>query len=196
MLYGYARVSTIFQENHLQFDALNRTGVDRIFHEKTSSVGSRPQLQVLLSMLRSGDVVVVYKIDRLARSLKDLLSLLERISAAGCCLRSLTEPLDTTTPMGLFMLQILGAVAQLERSIIRERSIAGQVAAYKRGVQLGTRRSGISERDVHDMCVLHASGLFTYPDLAAFFNVHPSTVKRHVTGKRYRVVMPVLSAYL
>ena len=91
----------------------------------------------MLEALCPGDVLVVYKMDRIARSLKDLLSILDRIKVAGADIRSLTEPLDTAGPIGTFMVQVLGAVAQLERSIIRQRSVAGQVAAYKRGVRWG-----------------------------------------------------------
>lgn len=137
MLIGYARVSTKDQETHLQLDALAKAGVERVYQEKTSSVGARPELQKVLEALCPGDVLVVYKMDRIARSLKDLLSILDRIKVAGADIRSLTEPLDTAGPIGTFMVQVLGAVAQLERSIIRQRSVAGQVAAYKRGVRWG-----------------------------------------------------------
>lgn len=137
MLIGYARVSTRDQETHLQLDALEKAGVSRIFQEKGSSVGARPELQKALALLAAGDVLVVYKMDRIARSLKDLLTILDRIKASGAAIRSLTEPLDTSSPLGVFMIQILGAVGQLERSITRERTVAGQVAAIKRGVQFG-----------------------------------------------------------
>ena len=136
-LIGYARVSSRIQETHLQLDALKAAGVIEIHQEKTSSVGARPELQKLLAVLQKGDTLVVYKMDRIARSLKDLLAILDRIQASGAAIRSLTEPLDTSGPIGMFMVQVLGAVAQLERSIIRERAIAGQVAARMRGVTWG-----------------------------------------------------------
>lgn len=134
---GYARVSTKDQETNLQLDALARAGVEVVMQEKSSSVGTRPVLQKLLASLQPGDVLVVYKMDRIARSLKDLLSIMDRVAAAQASIRSLTEPLDTGSPIGMFMVQVLGAVAQLERSITRERTVAGQVAAIKRGVQFG-----------------------------------------------------------
>nr|WP_315238083.1 recombinase family protein [uncultured Albidiferax sp.] len=137
MLIGYARVSTNHQETHLQMDALQRAGVVKIYQEKASSVGKRLELQKALEAVRSGDVLVVYKIDRFARSLKDLLTILERIAAKSASIRSLTEPLDTTTPLGMFMVQVLGAVAQLEHKIIRQRVVDGQVAAIKRGQVFG-----------------------------------------------------------
>ncbi|UEG45276.1 recombinase family protein [Paracidovorax citrulli] len=134
---GYARVSTREQENRMQLDALKAVGVQKVYQEKASSIGQRPELQRCLKSLRAGDVLVVYKLDRVARSLVDLLAILDRIKAAGAQVRSLNEPLDTTTPMGMFMIQVLGAVAQLERGIIRERVIAGQVAAISRGKRHG-----------------------------------------------------------
>ncbi|CAN7597856.1 recombinase family protein [Variovorax paradoxus] len=137
MLVGYARVSTNEQETQMQLDALRGAGVRTIYAEKTSGIGPRPELHRALAALRPGSTLVVYKLDRLARSLKDLLHLLERLRLAGCSVKSLTEPIDTSTPMGEFVLQILGAVAQLERSIIRERCEAGRVAARARGVLFG-----------------------------------------------------------
>ena len=133
MIYGYARVSTSDQETTLQIDALNRANVEIIFQEKTSSIGQRPELKKLLATIKKHDVLIVYKLDRLARSLKDLLSILEQIEQSGCGFRSLTEPIDTVSPAGRLMLNILGSVAEFERSLIRERAIAGQLAAIKQG---------------------------------------------------------------
>lgn len=137
LIYGYARVSTSHQETHLQLDALNKAGVVRIYQEKASSVGKRPELKRLLSVVQSGDTILVYRLDRLARSLKDLLGILDLLQDSGCAFRSLSEPIDTGSSMGRFIVQILGAVAELERNIIRERSVAGQVAAIKRGAVIG-----------------------------------------------------------
>ncbi|TAM39756.1 MAG: recombinase family protein [Burkholderiaceae bacterium] len=185
MLVGYARVSTVEQETALQLDALHRAGVRKIFSEKAGGVSARPQLQRLLSSLRSGDLLVVYKLDRLARSLADLLAIIERLSNASCGFRSLTEPIDTGTPAGMLMLQLLGAVAQFERSLIVERSIAGQRAAIARGSRPGRPRvfSAATEADV---VRLYASGFYTLDSLAFVFDAHPSSVKRAV----YRVSKP------
>lgn len=138
-LVGYARVSTQEQETDLQMDALNAAGVVRVYEEKASgaSVERRHVLKRCLAEIGEGQTLVVYKLDRIARSLTDLLAILDVLKAKGASIRSLTEPLDTSTPMGMFVLQILGAVAQLERSIIRERSIAGQLAAKARGTHCG-----------------------------------------------------------
>lgn len=196
MLIGYARVSTNDQETRLQLDALKTAGVTRVFSEKGSSVGPRPQLHRAMAALTPGSTLVVYKVDRLARSLKDLLQILERMKQSGVALRSLTEPIDTSSAIGELVLQILGAVAQFERALIRERAIAGQISAYRRGVALGRRHSAMPEETIQEMRVMYATGLFTYPDIAAFFNVHPSTAKRLITGRSSRPKMPVLSQYL
>lgn len=121
----------------MQLQQLRRAGVGAIYQEKASSVGTRPQLKRLLRRLQPGQILVVYKLDRVARSLKDLLGLLERLERMECGLRSLTEPIDTSSPVGRLMIQMLGAVAEFERMLIRERAIAGQIAAVRRGAVLG-----------------------------------------------------------
>lgn len=196
MIYGYARVSTTEQETALQLDALNRAGAQTIFQEKTSAVSKRPELRRLLAVLTTDDVLIVYKLDRLARSLRDLLGIIEQLEQIGCGFRSLTEPIDTTTPAGRLMLNILGSVAEFERSLIRERTIAGQIAAYRRGVKLGVKKRKVDDDGVKKMRDMHATGNFTYPAIAAEFKVHPSTAKRLITGRKNRVCMPVLSKYL
>lgn len=148
MIYGYARVSTNDQETTLQIDALKRMGVDEIVQEKASSVGKRPALRALLPRLQKGDVLLVYKLDRLARSLKDLLQILEQLEQAECGFRSLTEPIDTVSPAGKLMLNILGSVAEFERTLIRERAIAGQVAAIKLGRWPGRPRALTPDQEI------------------------------------------------
>lgn len=140
MLFGYARVSTVDQDTALQVAAFAAAGVDRIFEEKLSGVVRRPGLERVLYSLRAGDVLVVYKVDRLARSLSDLLRILERVELAGASFKSLTEPIDTGTPLGRLMLQLLGSFAEFERSVIRERCMAGRRAAEVRGVRFGRPR--------------------------------------------------------
>lgn len=187
MIYGYARVSTSEQETTLQLDALYRSGVTQVMQEKRSAVGDRPMLQLLLSMLRPGDVVKVYKIDRFARSLIDLLAILERIEKAGASFQSLTEPVDTSTSAGRMMMHMLGAFAEFERGIIRERSMAGQRAAMERGVHCGRKRSLPSDIEADIVKLYSAPGnWYTLDSLADVFEVHPSTVKRAV----YRVLKP------
>lgn len=140
MLVGYARVSTVDQDTALQVAALRTAGVARLFEEKAGGVSVRPSLQRALYSLRAGDALVVYKVDRVARSLADLLRVVDRVTASGASFRSLTEPIDTSTPIGRMMLQLLGSFAEFERSVIRERCAAGRVAARARGVRMGRPR--------------------------------------------------------
>lgn len=133
MLIGYARVSTMDQNTDLQERALRKAGCVQIVCEKLSAVSKRPELHRILDGLTAGDTLVVYKLDRMARSLKDLLRIMEKLERSGAGFLSLTETIDTTTPAGRLMLQMLGAFAEFERSLIRERTVAGQVAAIARG---------------------------------------------------------------
>lgn len=175
MLIGYARVSTNDQETRLQLDALKGAGVKRIFAEKTSGVGPRPELHKALAAMKPGNTLVVYKVDRLARSLKDLLQLLERLRQAGCALRSLTEPVDTSSAMGELVLQILGAVAQFERSIIRERCEAGRRAAMARGVQFG--RSPLLDGEAAESAIALYLGGLSIADVASLMDVSFTAVR-------------------
>lgn len=197
MLFGYARVSTKDQETYLQLDALHKAGVEVVYQEKASSIGRRPELEKCLSLLNAGDVLVVYKMDRIARSLSDLLSILERITKAGAFIRSITEPLDTSGPIGLFMVQVLGAVAQLERSIIRERTVAGQVAAVKRGQVFGRPKILTPAQDV-DLLAMIDSGV-NQSEVARRFGVSLIVVRRLLderVGKKNTGRYPVLRQYL
>lgn len=199
-LIGYARVSSRDQETHLQLDALKAAGVQEIHQEKTSSVGTRPELQKVLASLQKGDTLVVYKMDRIARSLKDLLGILDRIQVAGAAIRSLTEPLDTSGPIGMFMVQVLGAVAQLERSMIRERAIAGQVAARMRGVTWGGKPLVITNDELDQIMQMYASGWYTWSLLADMWDTTPKSIYRAMARRKKRangpVFPPVLGPYL
>lgn len=177
MLIGYARVSSTEQETTLQRDALRRVKVRRLVEEKRSSLKSRPALEALLDDLSSGDVVVVYKVDRFARSLADLLRILDRIEQAGASFRSLTEPIDTASPAGRMMMHLLGAFAEFERSMIRERSMAGQLAAAVRGVHVGRPR-GLSAAEEASVYRKWSTGRHSMTQLAASHGVHLSSIKR------------------
>ena len=141
LLLGYARVSKgDDQSNTLQARALRAAGCRRIFEEAASGGRwDRPELHRLLDHLREGDTVVVWKLDRLSRSLKDVLHIMERIAEAGAGFRSLTENIDTTTPAGRMMMQMVGCFAEFERAMIRERTSAGIAAARAEG-RIGGRR--------------------------------------------------------
>ena len=140
MLVGYARVSTQDQNPELQLDALKADGCEKVFVEKASGAQrDRPELQAALDYMRSGDTLVVWKLDRLARSLKQLIETVETMEGQGIGFRSLTEAIDTTTSGGRLVFHIFGALAEFERSIIKERTMAGLVSARARG-RVGGRR--------------------------------------------------------
>jgi DNA invertase Pin-like site-specific DNA recombinase len=188
MLFGYARVSTLEQDTSLQISALRAARCDRIVQEKRSAVKHRPELVKLLGQLQAGDVLVVYKLDRLARSLQHLLSILEQLQAVGASIKSLTEPIATDTPAGRMMIQVLGAVAEFERAIIRERSIAGRVEAVKAGRSIGGRPPRLMYEELREILALRDAG-FTYSVLADAYGVSESYLCRIVleaSGKRQR----------
>lgn len=181
MLIGYARVSTVDQDPEMQLRALKAHGVKRIVHEFRSGAGVRPELDKLLTRLKPGDVLIVYKIDRLARSLADLLRVLAEVTAAGASFKSLTEPIDTTTPAGRMLIQLLGSFAEFERAIIIERCSAGRAVAVQRGVRFG-RPKALSESQVEKAQLMNEEG-FTAPEIARKYGCHPDTVRRAL-GRR------------
>ena len=178
MLIGYARVSTQDQDNAAQIAALKSAGCELIFQEKaTGGRWERPELHRLLGQLRKGDVLVVWKLDRLSRSLKDVLILMEKIQQAEAGFQSLTEAIDTTSPGGRMMMQIVGAFAEFERAMLRERTRNGLDAARKEG-RVGGRRPKLKTHQQQEIMHLVSSGQKTAADAARLFNVHPATVSR------------------
>jgi DNA invertase Pin-like site-specific DNA recombinase len=147
MLIGDARVSKgDEQSNTAQARALSEAGCKRVFEEKASGGRwGRPQLHRMLDQLRDGDTVVVWKLDRLSRSLKDVLHLMDRIAAAGAGFRSLTEAIDTTTPAGRMMMQMVGSFAEFERAMIRERTTTGLAQPRAEG-RIGGRRKKLDPK--------------------------------------------------
>ncbi|MAU13877.1 MAG: resolvase [Anaerolineaceae bacterium] len=149
MKIGYARVSTQEQELALQLDALKEAGCEKIYQEKISGAAkTRPQLEAILEQLRTGDVVVVWKLDRLARSLRDLVALVNQIQYKGASFRSINDQIDTTSAHGKFTFHIFASLAEFERDIIRERTKAGLEAARARG-RKGGRPAGLSKKAQH-----------------------------------------------
>lgn len=143
MKIGYARVSTLDQNLDLQLDELKSFGCKKIFHEKASAKKKdRPQLTKMLDELREGDTVVVWKLDRLGRSLKDLVELISTFQEKGVDFISMKESIDTTTPTGLLVFHIFASLAEFERAIIRDRTMAGLKAARSRG-RVGGQPKGI-----------------------------------------------------
>lgn len=178
MLIGYARVSTQDQETAAQITALRASGCELIFQEKASGGRwDRPELHRLLGQLRKGDVLVVWKLDRLSRSLKDVLSLMEKITQAQAGFRSLTEAIDTTTAGGRMMMQIVASFAEFERSMLRERTRSGLDEARKQG-RTGGRRPKLKQNQQQEIVTLVKTGQKTAAAAARLFNVHPATVSR------------------
>ncbi|MFM0515575.1 recombinase family protein [Paraburkholderia sp. RL17-373-BIF-A] len=178
MKLGYARVSTEAQDNTTQLAALKKAGCRRVFEKKASGGRwERPELNRVVEQLREGDVLIVWKLDRLSRSLKDVLILMERIEQAGAGFRSLTEAIDTTSPAGRMMMQIVGSFAEFEREMLRERTRHGLATARKEG-RIGGRRPKLTTRQQQEIVKLVNSGEQTAADAARLFGVHPSTVAR------------------
>jgi DNA invertase Pin-like site-specific DNA recombinase len=185
MIFGYARVSTTDQNTAVQFEAFLRAGVSNVYEEKRSAVKYRPVLEDLLRLVGPGDVLVVYKMDRLARSLSHLLDVLALLEARGASFRSLTETIDTHSAAGRLFLQMLGSFAEFERSLIRERCMAGQAAARARGQTWGRPRAMPLEVE-SEVVSLYGTGFFTMQVLAEVFGVTKEAVKRSI----YRVTRP------
>lgn len=179
MKIGYARVSTEGQNLDLQRHALSSAGCDRIYadHGFSGAKAARPGLKAAIRSLRPGDTLVVQRFDRLARSVPDLSNVVSNLQKRGIGFVSLTEAVDTTTEVGLLMLYILGAVAQFERALIRERIAAGLAAARAKGRQLG-RRPSLTADQRAEIKTLVAAGLEVPGDLAKRFDVHPRTIRR------------------
>src|SRR5690349_18056219 len=175
MLIGYARVSTNDQETATQVAALKAAGCERIYREEASGGRwDRPELHRLLDQLRKRDMLVVWKLDRLSRSLRDVLTIMERLTEAKAGFRSLTEAIDTTTPAGRMMMQMVGAFAEFERAMLRERTKTGLDSARREG-RIGGRRPKLTPRQQSEICKMVSKGA---ADAARLFKVHPATVSR------------------
>jgi DNA invertase Pin-like site-specific DNA recombinase len=150
MKYGYARVSTEDQNPAMQLAALKKAGCKTVFKDEvTGAHVNRPALTRCLKTLQTGDTLIVWKLDRLGRSLRDLIHMLDGFKQLGIKFRSLTEAIDTETPTGRAMWQMIGVLAELERSLIAERTRAGVKAAQKRGVKFGRKAKLNLDRLTH-----------------------------------------------
>jgi DNA invertase Pin-like site-specific DNA recombinase len=181
MKLGYARVSTDEQETHLQIDALKAAGCDRIYQEKASGAkADRPELIRLLDTARKGDVVIVWKMDRLGRSLLHLIETVNLLNERGVQLRSLNENLiDTTSASGKFLFGIFALMAEFERDMLRQRTMAGLVAARKRG-RHGGRPKSINAADLKKARVMLDAGTYTKAEVAAELGVSRHTLWREL----------------
>lgn len=180
MLVGYARVSTLDQNPELQLDALRAAGCEKIFHEKASgSRDDRPELAKAMEVMRSGDTLVVWKLDRLARSLKQLIITVEDLHARGIGFRSLTDTIDTTTAGGELVFHMFGAIAQFERRLIQERTRAGLKSAAARG------RRGGRPKKLDDKALVQARAM-----------LRDVSIPVSEVARRLGVSRPTLYAYL
>lgn len=182
-LIGYARVSTPDQAPQMQLDALRKAGVleDNLFFEQVSGVAQkRPRLALAFKDAREGDTFVVWKLDRMGRSLLDLLDKLAQLEKKGVAFRSLTEGIDTTTPGGRLIMHVMGALAQFERDLVVERTRAGVRAHMERGGKIGAERKMTADKlkAAHKML----KGGASVPDVAAHFGVTPATIYYYFPG--------------
>jgi len=178
MKIGYARVSTDAQETHLQMDALKRAKCSRIYQEKASGAKTeRPELMRLLDSARKGDVVIVWKLDRLARSLRQLIDTAVLLNERGVELHSLTENINTTTPSGKLTFHLFASLAEFERDILRQRVNAGLKAARRRG-RVGGRPKSLNDDDLKKARALLRSGDYTKVQVAKELEVSRHTLWR------------------
>jgi DNA invertase Pin-like site-specific DNA recombinase len=186
-LIGYARVSKGDDQSiAAQSRVLETAGCKRVFEEAASGRRwDRPKLLEMIGQLREGDVIVVWKLDRLSRSLKDLLHILERIEGAGAGFRSLTEAIDTATAAGRMMMQMVGSFAEFERAMIRERTSAGLALARAEG-RIGGRRRKLGDKQRREIAESVISGRKSGAEMARLYAVSAPTVSRIVAEHRQR----------
>lgn len=183
MIYGYARVSTLGQTLATQLAALGEAGVDKLYSEKVSGVKQRRELEKLLAKLQPGDVLVVAKLDRLARSTFDLLWILDKIGKAGANFKSLGDAwADTTTAHGRLMMTLLAGIAEFERELILQRTGEGRARAKADGVRFG-RKHKLTHHQQREALERLSQG-DTTREIARTFNVDSSTISRVSTRQR------------
>jgi len=178
MKIGYARVSTDDQTLDLQRDALRVAGCTSLYEEQASGkTAARPQLDACLKALRAGDTLVVWRLDRLGRSLRDLIDLTTTMQASGIEFESLTERIETTSPSGRLVFHLFASLAEFERNLIRERTVAGLKAARARG-RLGGRPKKLSTKNLRTIESLLKSGDIPIATIAEQFGISRSTIYR------------------
>lgn len=180
-LVGYARVSTPEQNPQLQTDALTAAGCSRVFVDLgvSGSLASRPEFDRALDYLRPGDTLVVWKLDRLGRSIKHLIETVTALQERGIGFRSVQEAIDTTTPGGKLVFHVFAALAEFERDLVRERTYAGLAAARARG-RKGGRRTVMNRQKLQLAREMYASKKHTISDISRAINVSRATIYRHL----------------
>jgi len=185
LIFGYARVSTQDQNLDLQIDALKKYGCERIFQEKiTGTKKDRPQLEEMLKLLRSGDKVVIYKLDRISRSTKHLIELSERFESEGVQLVSIQDSIDTSSPIGRFFFRVMASISELERDIISERTRAGLSSARSRG-RMGGRPRAKSE-DVKTALKMYHSKDYSISEIVKATGISQATLYRYINQEKGR----------
>lgn len=180
---GYARVSTADQSLDLQIDALEKAGCERIFSEKASGVGAdRPELDRMMDYVREGDAVVVWKLDRIGRSVKQLVELLDCLGKRGVDFISTSDGIDTTTPAGKMMFTVMAAFAEFEHDLIVERTNAGLAAARARGRKGG--RPAASQEAVDLAIRMYESGDYTIGEIVSASGISKNTLYRHLRFRK------------
>ena len=196
MLIGYARVSTDDQNLSLQKDALLEAGCERIFEDHLSGAkAERPGLSEALEYARTGDTLAVWRLDRLSRSLKDLIEMVMRLESSGIGLKSLHEAIDTSSSTGKLVFHLFGALAEFERNLIRERTLAGLRAARARG-RLGGRPKAL-DRDQRDLAVkLYDEKQHTISQICQMMHISKPTLYKYVESARSKPQKPRTEARL
>ena len=193
MKIGYARVSTQEQNLSLQIDALNQAGCEQIYQEKVSgSLADRPELTRLLEMIRMGDTLVIWKLDRLGRSLAHLIGLVSDLETRQIGLLSLNDPVDTTTPQGRLVFRIFASLAEFEREVIRERTMAGLASARRRGQRLG-RPKGLSKAAQQTARVaesLYREKLYSVEQIARELSISKTTLYKYLRQRGVEINAP------
>jgi DNA invertase Pin-like site-specific DNA recombinase len=183
MKVGYARVSTVGQSLEIQLESLTKEGCEKIFEEKASGKSSdnREQLQLALEYVREGDVLVITKLDRLARSMGDLSIISKKLKEKGVGLKAINQPdIDTTSSIGELLFNILGAVASFERALINERTAEGRAKALKKGVKFGARAK-LSEEQLEALKSELKTWEGSKSELADRFGISRASLYRLVT---------------
>lgn len=186
MKFGYARVSTNDQNLALQIDALNEYGVDEIYEEKiTSTRQNHQQLSELLGKLRSGDTLVIWRLDRLGRTIKQFLALAEDFKQKGIYFVSLKDNFDTSTPSGKFIFVVLCAMSQMERDVISERTKAGMITAKKIGRSVG--RKPTENKNVERALKMYFSNEFSIKDIIDATGLSKTTIYKYVRERKSNI---------
>jgi DNA invertase Pin-like site-specific DNA recombinase len=182
MIFGYARVSTQEQNLEMQLDALKQYGCERIFQEKmTGTKKERPELDEMLKQLREGDKVVIYKLDRISRSTKHLIELSEHFESKGVQFVSISDSIDTSTPMGRFFFRVMASIAELERDIISERTKAGLKSARARGRKGG--RPPVKNKNIELALKMYNSKEYSISEIVKAAGISQATLYRYINSK-------------